>query len=95
MDEPVGVDVADLAEREHAGGDVSGGGLLRVAFVDDAPAGRVAEVEAALGAGRHLVAVVCRATSASNGATARPTDPGCSSQSVLLIDATVPDSVPP
>jgi hypothetical protein len=34
-------------------------------------------------------------TKPSNGGTARPTEPGWASQSVELIEHTVPDSVPP
>ena len=94
-DEPVVVDVADLAEREHAGGEVGVGGLLRVAFVHDAAAGGVAEVQPALGV-RAAARRRRRRRRAPRTAGRRcPTEPGWASQSVELIEHTVPDSVPP
>ncbi len=93
--EPVVVDVADLAEREHARGEVGVGGLLRVALVDDAAARwcRGSTAGPRCSAGSSLPS--SSTTSASNGGTARPTEPGWASQSVELIEHTVPDSVPP
>ena len=58
VDEAVVVDIADLAEGEHPRFEVGGPGLLRVVVVHDAPAGGVAEIEPALGVGRHPPVVV-------------------------------------
>ena len=93
--EPVVVDVADLAEREHAGRDVGFGGLHagrpRTRCRDRWCRGSTAGLRRPRGSSTPSSST----TSASNGGTARPTDPGWASQSVELIEHTVPDSVPP
>ena len=91
----VGVDHADLAQREDARFEVGGGGALGVALVDDAAAGGVAEVQASLLARWAARSPCSSTTSAVYGATERPTEPGWTSQSSLVIEVVTPTSVAP